>query len=151
MIIWWNKVIQFIIFLSVEEIIIIIFIISLSALSTLSTLSALPTLATLVAASTLSRDFHFNITVRQSIKQQVCCQLFVLITSHVSLGCFEFTESQSCQSLNWLLLFLGHHDGPWGSLVLLCWDVFKVPKIFTVTLLHYQSLECFWVWCNKLN
>jgi hypothetical protein len=105
----------------------------------------------LVAASTLSRDFHFNITVRQSIKQQVCCQLFVLITSHVGLGCFEFTESQSCQSLNWLLLFLGDHDGPWGSLVLLCWDVFKVSKIFTVTLLHYQSLECLWVWCNKLD
>jgi hypothetical protein len=86
-------VIQFIIFLSVEEIIIIVFIISLPALSALSALSALPTLATLVAASTLSRGFHFNITVRQSIKQQVCCQLFILITSHVSLGGFEFTES----------------------------------------------------------
>ena len=78
-------------FLSIEQIVIVVFVITLSSLTTLLIVSSA---SSLVVISSLLWYFHVDITICKSVKQQVCCQLFIFIASHVSLGCFKFTESQ---------------------------------------------------------
>lgn len=81
-------------FVSVEKVVIVVFIAALSTLLVVSTLvSALVSALSLVVASSLLRDLHVNITVGQSVEQEVGCQLLVLIAGDVCLGGFEFTES----------------------------------------------------------
>jgi len=36
---------------------------------------------------------HFNVTIGQSVKEQVSCHLLILIASQVGLGSLNFTEA----------------------------------------------------------
>lgn len=88
---------------SVEQIVVVIVVASLPSLSSsaaLSSSTALAPLSSLAALTSLSAlGLHLDVSVGQSIEEEVGCQFFIFIAGEVGLGSFDFTKAELSELL----------------------------------------------------